>query len=82
MLPQQGYYLNVTAIKTTRHPTNDQCILDCVETTNCWSINAVQQLSGDDVECQLLSTNKHRNSTEYITRNNSTHFFIPVSKDV
>ena len=79
MLPHRGYRLNVTAIKITRQPTNDQCIIDCMNTTNCWSINAVEQLDVDDVECQLLATNKHRNSTEYVAQTGSTHFFIPVS---
>lgn len=78
MLPHEGYLLNVTAIKTTRQPTSDKCVLDCIDTTNCWSINTVKQLT-EDVECQLLSTNKHLNSTEYITHTGSTHFFIPVS---
>ena len=78
MLPHEGYFLNTTALKTTQQPSNDKCIVDCVETTECFSINAVQQ-SNNNVQCQLLSANKHQNSTDYVTLTGSTHFYIPVS---
>ena len=78
MLPHEGYFLNITALKTTQQPSNDKCIVDCIKTTDCFSINAIQQLN-NTVQCQLLSGNKHRNSTEYITLTESTHFYIPVS---
>ena len=78
MLPHEGYFLNITALKTTLQPSNDKCILHCIDTTDCFSINAVQQ-ANNTVQCQLLSGNKHRNSTEYVTLTGSTHFYIPVS---
>ena len=78
MLPHEGYFLNITALKTTQQPSNNKCIVDCIETTDCFSINAVQKLN-NTVQCQLLSGNKHRNSTEYVTLTESTHFYIPVS---
>ena len=78
MLPHEDYFLNITALKTTQQPSNDKCIVDCIETIDCFSINAVQQ-ANSTVQCQLLSGNKHRNSTEYVTRTGSTHLYIPVS---
>ena len=62
MLPHEGYFLNITALKTTQQPSNDKCIVDCIETTYCFSINAVQQLN-NTVQCQLLSGNKHRKTS-------------------
>ena len=79
MLPDEGYFLNVTALKTTQQPTNDRCIIDCVHVTNCFSINVIQQQGNGTVQCQLLSGNKHQNSTVYVSHNGSTHFYIPVS---
>ena len=78
MLPHEGYFLNITALKTTQQPSNDKCIVDCIETTDCFSINAIQQ-PNNTVQCQLLSGNKHRNSTEYVALTGSTHLYIPVS---
>ena len=77
MLPHEGYFLNITALKITLQPSNDKCILHCIDTTDCFSINAVRQ-ANNTVQCQLLSGNKHRNSTEYVTLTGSTHFYIPV----
>ena len=79
MLPDDGYFLNVTALKTTQQPTNDKCIIDCAHVTNCFSINVIQQQVNGTVQCQLLSGNKHQNSTDYVSLNGSTHFYIPVS---
>ena len=79
MIPQSGQFLNVTAMKTTQQPTKDNCVLDCIDTDDCWSINAIEQPNGSSFQCQLLSTDKHRNSANYVALTGSTHFAIPVS---
>ena len=79
MLPYEGKFLNVTATKTTQQPTKDNCVLDCIDIDDCWSINAIEQPNGSSFQCQLLSTDKHRSSTNYVALTGSTHFAIPVS---
>ena len=77
MLPAQGYFLNVTAIKTTHQPTHEECVLDCIDIHSCVSINAVQQIN-NTYQCQLLSGDKHRNSTQYGAMTGSIHYYMPV----
>ena len=69
-------YLNVSAIQDIEVPDWMNCTRACIKTEGCQSVNMYNQDNND--HCQLLPSNKMSNATNLISRNGSSHFYIPV----
>ena len=54
----QGYFLNVQPMKVVTVNTTDDCIIECIDTVNCTSLNAEED--GTSITCSVLSTDRHR----------------------
>jgi len=62
----EGYVLNVTSIKNVNVNTTDDCIIECIDTVNCTSLN-VESVGGTSVRCSILSTDRHREFERFET---------------
>ena len=55
------------------------CTSECLSNNLCFSVNLAASKAADGkLWCELLSSDKYRNSTEYKENNDSHHFFIKV----
>jgi len=75
----QGYVLNVQSIKNVTVNTTDECIVECIDTVNCTSLNAETVIGGTTVRCSILSTDRHRESGKFITESSTEHCSIMVN---
>ncbi|PFX31818.1 uncharacterized protein LOC111321750 isoform X2 [Stylophora pistillata] len=70
-------YLNVSRIGTYTVDDSFECTFRCLSHSSCYSVNLA---SSRGIEgkfwCELLSSDKNRNSTEYRGNKNSHHFVI------
>ncbi|XP_066921772.1 uncharacterized protein [Clytia hemisphaerica] len=75
MVAHQGHILNVTALQTiTINITSPaKCITNCIDVENCNSVNVI---IGQNLECQLLDTDRFRNSSYFMPQTQSTHYAI------
>lgn len=77
-------YLDVVAMKGFDVNNTDECIVQCIYTKNCTSINYIIEDNAKDEEgyCELLNTDRHRdfskfeNASEY----KAMHFSLQVMK--
>uniref|UniRef100_A0A7M5URX9 Apple domain-containing protein n=1 Tax=Clytia hemisphaerica TaxID=252671 RepID=A0A7M5URX9_9CNID len=77
MVAHQDHILNVTALQTITINTTSpaKCITNCIDVENCNSVNVIIEQNGD-LECQLLDTDRFRNSSSFIPQTESTHYAI------
>lgn len=76
----QGYNLNVQSIKVVNVNTTDECIIECIDTVNCTSLN-VESVTGETfVNCSILSTDRHREVKNFESKSESEHCSIMVDK--
>ena len=93
MIPHEQMYLNVTPEHVIQTLNIDECLVQCVLTPNCTSLNYLQtnnEISMNEAmegECQILNTDRFRQITNYKTQAEMvskfgvaamTHFSIQV----
>ena len=55
------------------------CTFECLSNHLCFSVNLAASKGADGkLWCELLSSDKYRNFTEFKGNNSAHHFFIPV----
>ena len=78
-------YLAVEPIKGINTNDTDECIIHCIKTKNCTSINYWSLTDAEDEQgyCDILETDWHRNFSKYVNTSEIskkvTHFSIQVS---
>ena len=72
-----GYKLDVTPIKQLTTNNTDDCILECIDTINCVSLN-VEHIDHTSVDCSLLSTDRHWNNESFQIATGMEHCAIMV----
>lgn len=74
------HYLNVPRIGTFAVNDIFDCTFECLQIPQCVSLNLeVKEDAGGKLLCELLSSDKHKNSTEFKGNEISHHFSIKVS---
>ncbi|XP_066916853.1 uncharacterized protein [Clytia hemisphaerica] len=81
MVAHVNHILDVTPIQviTSNITSNSNCIVHCINFDTCTSTNVVVQnalASAGHLECQLLGTDRFRNSTSFVEQIGSTHYAI------
>ena len=78
-IKNEFHYLNVPRVATsTVHDVFD-CTFECLSNPLCFSVNlAASKGASGKLWCELLSSDKYRNSTEYQGNKSSHHFAIKV----
>ena len=72
-------YLNVSLVGTVAVSDVFDCTLECLSNPFCFSVNlAAFKRAHGILWCELLSSDKFRNSTEYKGNKSSHHFAIEV----
>ena len=78
-LKDKFHYLNVSQIGSFILYDIFDCTFECLSNPSCLSVNmAASKGANGDVWCELLSSDKYRNSTEYKRNKSSHHFSIRV----
>ena len=73
-------YLNVSRIGSYTVDDSIECAFKCLSHTSCFSVNLAASIGIDGkFWCELLSSDKYRNSTEFIENKSSHHFVIKVT---
>ena len=73
------HYLNVPLVGTVAVSDVFDCTLECLSNPFCFSVNlAAFKGAHGKLWCELLSSDKFRNSTEYKGNKSSHHFAIEV----
>ncbi|XP_066918057.1 uncharacterized protein [Clytia hemisphaerica] len=75
MVAHEGFILNMNSTNTTKTNSYQDCITNCINVDNCFSIN-VNQTDNGDIECQLLETDRFRSSSKFVRMETSTHYAI------
>jgi hypothetical protein len=71
--------LNVTQVGTFTVSDIFDCIFECLSNPSCFSVDSAASKGADGkLWCDLLSSDKYRNSREYKENMTSHHFFIMV----
>ena len=73
----QGHVLDVPSIKNVNVNTTDDCIIECIDTVNCTSLNA--EVDGTTVNCSISSTDRHREVEKFRVKSGTEHCSIMVS---
>ena len=78
-IKHEFHHLNVPLVGTVAVSDVFDCTLECLSNPLCFSVNlaAVKGTHGK-LWCELLSSDKFRNSTEYKGNKSSHHFAIEV----
>ena len=78
-IKEDFHYLNVPTIGIITAYDSFDCTFECLSDPSCFSLNlaAYKSLDGK-LWCELLSSDKYRNSTEYSGNKSSHHFVIKV----
>ena len=72
-------YLNVPRIGSYTVDDSIDCAFKCLSHTSCFSVNLAASRGIDgNFWCELLSSDKYRNSTELFGNKSSHHFLIKV----
>jgi len=74
----QGYFLNVQSMKNVNVNTTDECIIECIDTVNCTSLNVESVIGETFVNCWILSTDRHRKMGEFEVKSDAEHCSIMV----
>ena len=75
----QFHYLNVTRVGTFTAFDDFDCALKCLRNPLCFSFNlAVSIGPGEKLWCELLTSDKHRNTAKYKGNDSWHHFSIMV----
>ena len=73
-------YLNVPRIGFYTVDNGIDCAFKCLSHTSCFSVNLAASRGMDGkFWCELLSSDKYRNSTELLGNKSSHHFVIKVT---
>ena len=74
-------YLNITSLGTDLVEHSSECGFACLGITSCFSYNlaAVPDINGN-LLCQLLPSDKYKNSVKFVASPLYHHFSIPVSQ--
>ena len=71
------YYLNVPTVGVFTVYDVFDCTFECLSNHLCFSVNLAASKGADEkLWCELLSSDKYRNSTEYKGNKSSHHFHI------
>ena len=74
-------YLNVSRVGTFTVYDVFDCTFECLNNPSCVSVNmAASKGSNDELWCELLSSDKYRNSSDYDGNKSSHHFAMKVGK--
>ena len=78
-IKEDFHYLNVPRIGIFTVYDSFDCTFECLSNPSCFSLNlaAYKSLDGK-LWCELLSSDKYRNSTEYSGNKSSHHFAVKV----
>ena len=72
---EEFYYLNVSRVGTFTVYDIFDCTFECLSNPSCLSVNmATSKGANGELWCELLSSDKYRNSTEYEGNKSSHHF--------
>ena len=76
------HYLKVSTVGTSTADDDFDCVLKCIRNPLCFSVN-LATLKGADGKlwCELLSSDKYRNLSEYKGNETSHHFTFMVRSD-
>ena len=73
------HYLNVPIVGVFTMYDVFDCTFECLSNHLCFSVNLAATIGADGkLWCELLSSDKYRNSTEYKGNKSSHHFYIKV----
>ena len=73
------HYLHVSRVGTFTVYDIFDCTFECLSNPSCLSVNmAAYKGANGELWCELLSSDKYRNSTEYEENKSSHHFSIKV----
>ena len=79
---EEFHYLNVTRVGIfTFHDLLD-CTFQCLKTALCLSINMANKGADGKLWCELLSSDKYRDSANYKENMSSLHLFIQVGTNL
>lgn len=75
-------YLNVTSLRTEYVVNSNECWFACVKTPSCFSLNlaAFLDITGKEL-CELLPSDKYKNSDKFVGSKFFHHFSIWVRLD-
>lgn len=72
-------YLDVPRVGALRFHDVFDCTFECLSNPWCFSVNLAASKGADGkLWCELLSSDKYRNSAEYNSNKSSHHFFVKV----
>ena len=78
-LKDEFHCLNMSRVGTFTVYDIFDCTFECLNNPSCLSVNmAAFKGAKGDIWCELLSSDKYRNSTEYKRNKSSHHFTIKV----
>ena len=78
-IKHEFHHLNVPLVGTVAVSDVFDCTLECLSNPFCFSVNlAAFKGAHGKLWCELLSSDKFRNSTEYKGNKSSHHFAIEV----
>ena len=78
---EEFHYLNVTQVGTFTVYDLFDCTFECLRNALCLSINTAASKGADGkLWCELLSSDKYRNTENYKENERSHHFSIKVSR--
>ena len=82
-IKNEFYYLNVPRVGAVTVYDVFDCTFECLSNPLCFSVNlAASKGAHGKLWCELLSSDKYRNSTEYKGNQSSHHFAIKVGKNL
>ena len=78
-MTEEFHYLRVSRVGTFTVYDEFDCAFKCLNNPSCFSVNvAASKGANDELWCELLSSDKYRNSKEYYGNKSSHHFTINV----
>ena len=78
-MKEEFYYLHVSRVGTFTVYDAFDCTFECLNNPSCVSVNmAASRGANDELWCELLSSDKYRNSSEYHGNKSSHHFAMKV----
>ena len=74
------YFNSTNVVKSSAITDQTTCLRDCTTSPKCQSINHYLKTNTTEMMCDLVDGNRWSNATDIIPRQNSTHFYIKVSR--
>ena len=75
----ESHYLNAARVASSTAYDDFDCTFKCLRNPYCLSVNLVASKDANGkVWCELLSSNRHRNSLDYRENRTCHHLFLPV----